>query len=312
MMVSEQLNGEIGADGFLKPGHPFLLIAGSSDVREEMGIAQQTVQEVLREYGIHDVAAYVWDVQAGPEGLDQRRTMQRNIPRPSSDECKGVIYIVGERFGLPMEEGFDISVIGNIEDWTQNGHYCLSPTWPNEAAEERQLLEKGYFPLTGGVFEFLDGRGYRSDDHPEGKPIWLCLLAERPIERENEWMALNGSRWFNERTKDMTPAERTRFQEGEYKRHWLAVHNLMHALAERGISQNPMPTPDKLRRGYAASSHRRSAGPAAFTAIPTASFPTMISRITTPGTSAGINSPGPASTGCWNVLMMGPGSPSSG
>src|SRR5579859_4636310 len=75
MMVSEQLNGEIGADGFLKPGHPFLLIAGSSDVREEMGIAQQTVQEVLREYGIHDVAAYVWDVQAGPEGLDQRRTM---------------------------------------------------------------------------------------------------------------------------------------------------------------------------------------------------------------------------------------------
>ncbi|MDR4517356.1 MAG: hypothetical protein MRK00_08215 [Nitrosomonas sp.] len=248
-MTNEENSGmETDPEGFLKIDESFILIAGSSDVLEEMAIAQRVVQDVLREYGKNDVIAYVWDIHIGPEGPDQRRTMQRSIPRPSSNECLGVVYIVGERIGLPLEDGFDASIIGGVEDWMQNSRYRLAPEWPDDPDQTRKLLDEGFFPLTGGVFEFLDARGYRSDNYPAGKPGLLCLMADGPIIYGGEEIALNRSRWFNKQTAGMTRAERTSWDDKEYAPQSIAVHNWMRALAERGLNQNPTSTYEELRR----------------------------------------------------------------
>ena len=249
MTTDENPGMETDLEGFLKIAEPFILIAGSSDVLEEMEIAQRVAQDVLREFGKHDVMVYVWDIRVGPEGLDQRRTMQCSIPRSSSDKCQGVIYIVGERIGLALEDGFDANRIGGVEAWTQSGRYRLAPDWPNDPDQIRELLDEGCFPLTGGVFEFLDARGHRSDQYPEGKPVWSCLLADRPIKRDEKEIALNSSRWFNKHTAEMTRAERASWDEEEYAPQAIAVHNWMRAFDERGLNQNPTSTHEELRRG---------------------------------------------------------------
>ena len=245
MASSKKQESLVGSDGFLKIDEPFILIAGSSDVREEKMMAQRVVQDVLQEYRRQNIAAYTWETHGE---LDQRRSMQRSIPRPSSNNCLGVIYIQGERIGLPLEDGFDVSIIEGLEGWTNSEDYRLLVDWPDDLEEISERVDEGYYPLTGGVFEFLDAHSHRSEDFPNGKPVWFCLLADREVPAKGPEIAINGNRWFNSQTAGMNPLERKEWEHKEYKEQFCAVHNWIRAISNRGINQNPIASQEVLRQ----------------------------------------------------------------
>lgn len=233
--------------GFRKVDGDFIFIACSGDVADERHDAEEAVREALSRLGkTGDVRPLSWDLERGAEGTDQRRTMQRDIPRPSASNCLGIIYILGERIGLPLENGFNIDVIGDVERWTEKEGHRLVPDWPEDANEEMVLLEAGAFPLTGGVFEFLDARGHRSDEYPNGKPVWMGVMASEPVPKD-EQIALNENRWFSRKTAGMPPAKRTQWENEEYKPQFMGVHNFMRAVSAHGIDQKPTPDRESLK-----------------------------------------------------------------
>ena len=109
---------ELTPEGFRKIEGRYLFIAASGDVALQRVIADTAVQHALKELGQDDVEVFGWDVETGPEGLDQRRSMQKNLPRPSGENCLGLIYLVGERIGLPLEESFEPGIIAQLNHWT--------------------------------------------------------------------------------------------------------------------------------------------------------------------------------------------------
>jgi len=77
-------NEEIDEFGFKKFDGDFLFVACSSDLAPERIIVERAIKDELSALGEEQVKVYSWDTQISSEGFDQRRSMQKNIPHPSS------------------------------------------------------------------------------------------------------------------------------------------------------------------------------------------------------------------------------------
>lgn len=247
---------EIGSDldelGFKRFPGDFIFVACSGDLEPERILVDRAIEDELRELGQDQVRPYSWDVQTGLSGLDQRRSMQRDIPRPSAKNCLAVVYLVGERIGHPLEGTFDPRFLGDSQDWIGARPFPLKIGWPADVSAARKLLRSGAFPLTGGIFEFLAARGCTSPGQLEGKPVYLAVMADREVRADGGDVVLNRNRWYNEVNQGkgaspaMTPAQRRRFEDSEYFEQTTGVHNFLRACDLKRIAQNPTSHPEDL------------------------------------------------------------------
>ena len=230
---------DIDEFGFKRYDGDFIFIACSGDLEPERIAVERAIRDEIKDLGQDQVRVYSWDTQTGPRGLDQRRSMQRNIPRPSAENCLGLVYLVGERIGLPLEHKFKPEFLGESQDWIDNGPHPLKLRWPDEEEAARKLLKDGAFPLTGGIFEFLAARGYRDTDHPEGKSVYMAVLADREVRSTGGEITLNQKRWHYEETKNWNTARTRRWEDTEYFDQIEGVHNFLRACVSQNIAQNP-------------------------------------------------------------------------
>jgi ankyrin repeat protein len=221
-------------EGFQISDGPYLFIAGSSDMDHQRGVAERAARQALWELGCEDIRVYSWDIETGPQGLDQRRPMQKNLLRPADENCVGVICLVGEKIGLPMDDSFErTTTIANLVEWTDPAKpFRVEPRWPLDQVEAQALLDSGAVPLTGSVFEFVDAYG-------AGKPVWLGLLAAESVKPGGKDIVLNNRDWFSSKTDGLDADALKAFHDGEYQRQTRGVYNFMRLLATRAIAQHP-------------------------------------------------------------------------
>jgi ankyrin repeat protein len=245
-LVAGESDAELDELGFKRFNGDFIFVACSGDLEPERILVEQAIEDEIRELGQEQVRAYSWDAQTGLSGLDQRRSMQRNIPRPSADNCLAVVYLIGERIGHPLERTFEPHFLGDSQNWIGAGKFPLRLDWPTDAPAARKLLRSGAFPLTGGIFEFLAARGCKSPGQAEGKPVYMAVLSDREVRVDGGDIVLNRNRWYNEvnqgkgpANQAMTPTQRRLFEETDYFDQVTGVHNFLRACALKGIAQNP-------------------------------------------------------------------------
>ena len=157
----------------------FVFLSSSADVAElrqqvfdrlAIRIADLDQSEVVEPYDLER------DILNG--AFDQRISMQNNLPRPADPRCRAVVAFIGERIGLPLGLDFPAALIGDIGKWAESGDFRLKHPWPLEMADQLDEVRKGFFPLTGTVFEYLDARA-------AGRPVFVTYLANRPIRPEH-------------------------------------------------------------------------------------------------------------------------------
>ena len=79
-MHGESVNARelVDAQGFQRIEGDVILIAGSSDIADVRALAERAIVSALRETGDdRRLRPYSWDLELGPEGFDQRRSMQK-------------------------------------------------------------------------------------------------------------------------------------------------------------------------------------------------------------------------------------------
>ncbi|MEO1086878.1 MAG: ATP-binding protein, partial [Acidobacteriota bacterium] len=242
----------LSAEGFRRMEEDFIFIAGSTDVADFRRLAHESVNRVLSQRGrAGEIHVFSWQVEVGPDGLDQRFTMQKNLPRPADPHCRGVVAFIGERIGLPLEESFSLDLVAGVERWTEPGHsYRLLHPWPDDIDERFARLEEGYYPLTGTVFEVLDALSTWGSDHET--PVYLGLIADEPITADNDDVELGGSRYLREGTAGKNRKERLKWENTVYEQHRLAVHNFFLAFGKAGRAQNPSQSFGEIDRAVSA------------------------------------------------------------
>lgn len=238
---------ELDEFGFRRHDREFILVAGSSDVVEERGIVERELKDEISELG-ENVQVYAYDIEHDGRVMDQRTTMQRNIPRPSAPNCKGVVYVLGERIGMPLEDGPYAHHLGASNCWAEASPYCLKLDWPKDEEEAKGLLNDGAFPLSGGVFEYLAARGAREDDDGLGTPTLFILLAKEAVTSGSGMIVLNENRWANKMTTDMPLDMKRRWEDDNYWPQITGVHNFLRAMYRERIDQNPTLDPEKIAR----------------------------------------------------------------
>ena len=239
---------EVTPEGFRRMREDFVFIAGSSDVLEVRHLAMDTINRTLRDTGkTGEIDVFSEVVDTGPEGLDQKRAMQKNLPRPSDPRCRGIFAFIGERIGLPLGDEFDLDLIADVQGWVEPGHrFKLCHPWPDDSSERMKRLSEGCYPLTGTVFEILDALGTKN------KPIYLGLLADEPISIDGEDISLNGAQYLNKSTRGMNLQQRRAWEDNEYAQQTQAVHNFFRALAKAGREQNPSRDPERISKAVSA------------------------------------------------------------
>lgn len=227
------LNDQLTPDGFRRLDEDVIFIAGSQDVQYVRERCEQEIRKALDDLAVHKaVRPFSWDLEKYVDGMDQRLSMQHGLPKPSDEHCLGVICLIGERIGYPLQSTFRLDIIPEIEVWTVPDHrYRLLHPWPDDSAEQEARLDEGCYPLTGTVFEFLEARGSR-------KPIWLGVLAERTISPGETGVQLNGNRFRTAKTSKMTTQEAQRWMSTDYEVQTKAVYNFISALVKNGVDQH--------------------------------------------------------------------------
>ncbi|MEM1181803.1 MAG: ankyrin repeat domain-containing protein [Acidobacteriota bacterium] len=225
-------------EGFRRMDEDFIFVAGSTDIQDYRRLAHESVNRTLSQRGrAGEIHVFSWEVEIGPEGLDQRFTMQKNLPRPADPHCRGVVAFIGERIGLPLEDSFELRLIPGIEKWVNPDHgYRLLHPWPEDLEERLDKLRAGYYPLTGTVFEVLDAFGTEASEHPTA--VYLGLIADEPISLDHD-ISLGGDQYLREKTTGMNRTQRRAWEDTVYEQHRLAVHNFFRALNKAGRAQNP-------------------------------------------------------------------------
>lgn len=238
--MTEQLT----PDGFRKLEQDIIFIAGSQDIQSVRECCEREIRRALDDLASNSfVKPYSWDLETGEDGMDQRRSMQQNIPKPSDEHCLGVICLIGERIGHPLPGSLRLEGIPEAKTWAEPDHrYRLLHPWPDNLEEQQKRLDEGCYPLTGTVFEFLEARGSR-------KPVWLGVLAERAISPGGTDVLLNGNRFRSAKISGLTTQEAEFWLRTEYRRQTMGVYNFVCALAKNGIAQNS--GDDELRIGRA-------------------------------------------------------------
>ena len=95
-MESNYENG-MTPTGFAEWKGDRILIAGSSDVHHERELLETVIREALKLGPPTEkpISPYSWDIETSIAGLEQDRSMQRGIPLPSAQECRGVVCLIG-------------------------------------------------------------------------------------------------------------------------------------------------------------------------------------------------------------------------
>ncbi len=235
----------ITPEGFRKLEHPSIFIAGSGDIIEMREQVEAALNEVLSEMGGRDrYRPFSWDVDVGTDGFSQARSMQKNLPRPSDAECCGLICVIGERIGLPLETDFDLKLIPGVEKWlASDSKFRLAEGYPEDLDERIKVLEEGFYPLTGTSFEVLDALG-------AGKPVLLILLADEAIKPDGPEIVLNGNCYFYRRTNGLAPVSAEFDQERRlYQEQVRGVHNFFCGLGKvGGLKQHRTRDAGKVRQ----------------------------------------------------------------
>jgi len=224
---------ELTAEGFPNINEPFIFVAGSSDVIAYRKRAYCCLQETLRNLGAQGKCRpLTWEIEIGDEGFSQQRSMQKHLPRPSSSCCLGLVAVIGERIGMPLENSFDLALLGDSDLWTQatSGYRLRHPDWPSDIDEQRALVEDGFYPLTGTVFEVLDTIAAK-------KPLLLGIAAKREIPRDSDDVVLNEYRHYKAALAKIDPSRKAEW-DARYGIQTRAVHNFVRALTcECGLGQ---------------------------------------------------------------------------
>jgi ankyrin repeat protein len=239
-MTNEKI--ETTADGFRKLTHDAIFIACSQDVASLRSEVERAIKNILHRLAPGaELKPYSWDIETSDTGFDQTKSMQKSLPRPSDEKCLGVVCLMAERIGHPLEDDFDLRLINNIEAWTEPEHnYRLIHPWPTDLEEQRRLIESGGYPLTGTVFEFIDGYSTKT-------PVRFCLIADRPIEPTNRHLVgLGNYRLRSEKAKNISDAEFDDWKQNDYNLQTAAVKNFVCALIKKGIDQNALQDREKV------------------------------------------------------------------
>ncbi|WP_421796431.1 ankyrin repeat domain-containing protein [Haliscomenobacter sp.] len=228
-------------EGFKKLEKEIIFIACPGDLKS----LRMEIESMLRAV-IHNLVPnqhidpFSWDIDTLEEGVDQKKSWQKNLPRPSDKKCLGVITLIGERLGDPLESSFEADqFIEDFQSWVEPPHqYKLLHPWPADPEEERNAIDAGCFPLTGTVFEFLDASG------SQDSKLKFTLVADQSINPSaRDKVKLNGNRLRVEN------AHRDDFNDWKekYDRQTMMVKNFMSAIyLKRNIDQNPIDDPNKI------------------------------------------------------------------
>lgn len=169
-------------DGFPRLQGDTVLVAAPSDLAGLRAQVERVVRRVAAEAGAaSQLQPYSWDLQFDPdgEGFDQRFSMQQQIPRPADPACRGVVCLLSERIGSPLDDAFPLHLCPQARAWQDPQHkYRLQHPWPQDAAAQKALLDAGAFPLTGTIWEFLDAVAV-------GVPLFLGFIADRRVDAED-------------------------------------------------------------------------------------------------------------------------------
>jgi len=153
--------------------------------------------------------------------------MQANLSRPSDPQCVGMICLLGERIGFPLQD-FDPSTIPDWETWSDaKRRYRAVYPWPAEREEQLRLIKEGGFPLSGTVFEALDALG-------AGRNIHIAYFADRPVTCNDPDVRLNGWHWRTQIRTQLDNKDLTEWLANEYTVQTRGVTNFLNALNENG------------------------------------------------------------------------------
>lgn len=243
-MINEKI--ETTPDGFRKLQQETIFIACSQDIKSLRSDVERAITNIIyRLAPDSEIRPYSWDIETSDTGFDQTKSMQKMLPRPSDEKCVGVICLMAERIGQPLENDFPLHLIPNLEAWTEPGHnYRLVHPWPHDLEEQKRLIQKGCYPLTGTVFEFIDGYSTKSD---QKTPVRFCLIADKPIEPNNhQSVGLGNYRLRSEKAKSLNDVEFDLWKQNDYNLQTAAVKNFVCALIKKGIDQNALQDGEKV------------------------------------------------------------------
>jgi ankyrin repeat protein len=174
--------GKSEDDSFPPLREDTVFVAAPGDVTSLRAQIERIVRQLAEESSTYShLRPYSWDLEFDPEGpgFEQRVSKQRQIPRPADPLCRGTICILSERIGSPQENDFPLHLLPEAQEWTDREQkYWLQHPWPQDAEAQNALLEKGGFPLTGTVWEFLDA-------HRAEKPVFLAFIANHRVDPED-------------------------------------------------------------------------------------------------------------------------------
>src|SRR5215475_14672386 len=96
-------------DGFRKLSHEIIFIAGSQDIKPLRSDVEWAIKNTIYRLAPgSELKPYSWDIETSDTGFDQTKSLQKSLPRPSDERCLGVICLMAERIGHPLEDDFDL------------------------------------------------------------------------------------------------------------------------------------------------------------------------------------------------------------
>src|SRR5690554_1636415 len=232
-------------EGFKRLEDNVIFIACSQDLK----LLREEIESMIRSVAFNlasrlNINPYSWDIEINDNGFDQTKSMQKNLPRPSDPKCLGIVCLMGERIGHPLENDFDLQIIEDIASWTNPGHpFRLVHPWPDDSEKQKELLKEGCYPLTGTVFEFIDA-------YSSKKPVKFCLIADQYVLPHNySSVILNDFKLRKEKGGDPKIIDFGSWMEKDYDLQTAAVKNFACALSKKGIDQNAQNNPLEVIKG---------------------------------------------------------------
>ncbi|WP_348814306.1 ankyrin repeat domain-containing protein [Halomonas sp. H10-59] len=187
-----------------------LFISYSRDMKDYMERVRDTSSAKLQRAARHNfIEAMEWRTWIEEQGIDQLKTYQENILRPSDPRCIGVICLLGERIGEPLSN-FQCQPMPDFTLWTETNNVYryrlkMPGDWPSEPKEQQDLVDQGWYPLTGPVFEVLDAwQSFKDKPNEEISRLFVCYFSDSPVSCDkDEGVCLNGRSWYSEESKEI-------------------------------------------------------------------------------------------------------------
>lgn len=134
-----------------------IFIACPSDLHKLREDIEKQISSRISEFGRSDdleIYSYDLDFADRKGGLNHRRPIQQQIPRPSDSRFCAIICLMSEVAGTPLHDASELPP-ALLTEWTELG---LRNPWPTTPDKRAEALRSGQFPLTGTIFEFLESQ----------------------------------------------------------------------------------------------------------------------------------------------------------